>query len=121
MCISSNFIELQAYNICEEIRKQSVYTLVRLEISEGWIIEPQNTQNYWDGKALITKVILEDTKGKSYIINPDANGLRFAKGEITYKEYRRIEKSENLKAISFFALLVGLTMTMMYILVKFLT
>ncbi|SOC21890.1 hypothetical protein SAMN05880501_11384 [Ureibacillus xyleni] len=121
MCISSNFIELQAYKICEEIRKQSVYKLVRLEASEGRIIELQNIQNYWDGKALITKAVLEDINGKLYLVNPDDNGLKFAKGEITYKEYRRIDKSENLKAIIFFSLLIGLTMATMFMLAKFLT
>lgn len=121
MCISGNFIELQAYKICEEIRSQPTYKLVRLEVSEDRIIELQNNQNYWDGKSLITKAILEDTKGKSYVVSPDLNGLKFAKGEITYKEYRRIEKSENIKVISFFSIVVVLTMITMYILVKLLT
>lgn len=87
----------------------------------GNFIELQNIQNYWDGKALITKVILKDTKGKSYIVSPDFNGLKFAKGEITYKEYKRIEKGENIKVISFFSILSVLTMITMYILVKLLT
>lgn len=121
MCISGNFIELQAYKVCEEIRDQSVYKLVRLEVSEGHNIDLQNIQNFWDGKALITKAILEDSNGKSYIVNPNQNGLMFAKGEITYKEYRKMEKSENIKVISFFSLLVGLTVITMYLLAKLLT
>ncbi|MEK4701919.1 hypothetical protein MKX47_20680 [Solibacillus sp. FSL R7-0668] len=120
MCISSNFIELQAYRICEAMKKQSMYKMVKLELSDDRFIAPQNLENYEDGRVLITKAVLEDNEGKSYTVSPNHNGLRFVQGEITYREYRKIEKGESIKVISFLTLLIGLTITTMYLLKIFL-
>ncbi|SOC15531.1 hypothetical protein SAMN05880501_108103 [Ureibacillus xyleni] len=120
MCITSNFIELQAYQIYEEIRKETIYKLVWLENSEGRMIQLNNIQSYWDGQTLLTKAFLEDINGKLYIVNINNNGLSFAKGEISYKAYRRLEKSENRKGIIFFSMLVFLTMITMFTLEKLL-
>lgn len=120
MCISSNFIELQAYRICEAMKNQSLYKMIKLELADDRIIEPQNLGDFGDGRALITKVVLEDNKGKSYSVNPNHNGLSFAQGEITFNEYRKIEKSESVKGISFLVLLIGLIITTMYLLKFFL-
>lgn len=120
MCISSNFIELQAYKICEAIKNQSIYKMVKLELADDRIIEPQNFGDFGDGRTLITKAVLEDTDGKFYSISPNHNGLRFAQGEITYKEYRRMEKNESRKGMVFLALLIGLTITTIYLLKIFL-
>lgn len=41
-------------------------------------------------------------------------------GELTYKEYRKMEKNEDLMALGFLALLIGLIITIMYSLLLFL-
>lgn len=120
MCISSNFVELQAYRICEEMKNQSIYKMMKVGLSDDSIIEPQNLESFGDGRALITKAIFEDTEGKSYSVNINHNGLRFAMGELTYKEYRKMEKNEDLMALGFLALLIGLIITIMYSLLLFL-
>ena len=115
VCISSNFIELQAYRICEVMKNKSRYRMVRLELSDDFIIDPQNLESFRDGSKLITKAVLEDSEGKSYSVSPNQNGLRFVMGELTYKEYRKKEKYEDLKGHSFLVLLIGLTLTIMYL------
>lgn len=115
MCISNSFIEQKAYEICEEIRKNSWYTVVRVDVG-GNVLDGQ-----WNGKDLITKVILEDTKGTYYSIKPDSNGLRFAKGEINYKEYSKIQKKQDLNGLSYFFVIIGFFVIMMFTLMKFLT
>ncbi|MEK4387713.1 hypothetical protein MKZ25_18415 [Solibacillus sp. FSL W7-1464] len=97
------------------MRKQSKYKMIKLELADDSIIEPQNLENFGDGRALISKAVLEDTEGRFYSVSPNQNGLRFTMGELTYKEYRKKEKNEDLKGISFLALLIGLTLTIMYL------
>lgn len=116
LCVSNHFIEQKAYEICEEIRKNSLYKVVRVDVSGGIILDGQ-----WNGKDLITKVILEDTKGTYYSIKPDPHGLRFAKGKLTYKEYSKIQKKANINGFSFFFAIIGFFVTMMFILMKFVT
>lgn len=115
MCISSNFIELQAYRICEVMKTQSRYRMVRLELSDDCIIEPQNLESFSDGSKLITKAVLEDIDGKFYSVSTNQNGLRFVMGELTYKEYKKKERNEDLKGFGILALLIGLTIIMMYL------
>ena len=57
---------------------------------------PQQAEQ-WNGQDFITKIILEDKKGALFSVKPDYSGLRFAKGEITYKEYNKIQKKRGWK------------------------
>jgi len=116
LCVSNHFIEQNAYEICEEIRKNSLYKVVRVDISGGTILDGQ-----WNGKDLITDVILEDTKGTYYSIKPDPHGLRFAKGELTYEEYSKIQKKANINGFSFFFMIISFFVIMMFALMKFVT
>jgi len=116
LCVSNHFIEQRAYELCEEIRKNSLYKVARVDVSGGTILDGQ-----WNGKDLITKVIPEDTKGTYYSIKPDPNGLKFAKGELTYKEYSKIQKKANINGFSFFFVVIGFFVIMMFTLMKFLT
>ncbi|WP_264738018.1 hypothetical protein [Cytobacillus firmus] len=52
--------------------------------------------NLLSGEAfpLITKVMLQDANGNHYSVSPDEAGLQFAKGEVTYKEYKRLQAKE---------------------------
>ncbi|MBM7607295.1 hypothetical protein JOD29_000532 [Lysinibacillus composti] len=117
MCINNNFIEHHSYQMSEEIRKNSLYEVVRVEVSNGNSLK-ENEQ--WDSKELVSKIILEDKNKNYYVINPDQFGLRFAKGEISYKEYKQLQKKEDFKLISFSVLGIGFLTGMMYVMLKFL-
>lgn len=121
MCVSNHFIEQQAYQISEEIRKSSLYNMVRVVVSGDGGFGLQQQHNQWNGKDLITKVILEDREGMLYSVKPDHNGLRFAKGEITYKEYCKMQKKEDLRGFGYFFMSIGFVFIMMFTLVQFLT
>ncbi len=120
MCISNHVIELQAYQLSEEIRKKTIYKMKRVEVTDGYSLEVEKQGDYWNGTDLISKVVLEDSNGTLYSINPDDTGLRFAKGEITYKEYIQLEKSANMKGIIYLVALIGLSFIVMFILINFL-
>jgi hypothetical protein len=108
VCGPNNFIELQAYEMFEKIKKSSVYDFIRVDyfggIVQGSYSQGDNTRN---GSALITRVVLEDKDGTLYTVEPNPNGVRFAKGEITYKEYKKLQKRETVIGIAaFFGILV---------------
>lgn len=102
MCVSNNFIELQAYEFSEKIREDSLYRYVGVEYSKSNINRVEG-----NGLDLITKVILQDNDGTLYHIDPNSNGLKFAKQEITYKQYQRLQKRETINAFSGFFLIIG--------------
>lgn len=118
MCVSNNFIEQQAYEISEEIRKQSLYKMVGVDVSGNSGIGIKTEINQWNGKDLISKVILEDKNGTLFSIKPDQDGLRFAKGEITFKEYCRLQKKGDLQGYIFFFGIIGFFIIMMFTLTK---
>lgn len=120
MCITNNFIEQEAYDISQEIRKCSIYKVVKFEVSGSNSLEFHNQDVQWNGKDLVTKVILEDSKGIYYSISPDNLGLRFAKGEITYREYKKLIKADNLKVYGFSFLSIGILIMGMFTMMKFL-
>jgi hypothetical protein len=113
MCSPFHFIEQQAFEISEKIRKDSIYKFVRVEISESsglhQVYGPNNCGKISDTKpAFIRKVILEDRDGNQYSVEPTPEGLRFARGEITYREYIKRHKRETIKLVSVFFMSVGL-------------
>lgn len=114
MCVSNNFIEQQAYKMTEEIRRNSLYQFVGVDYSDGEGVGFQKQDDNRvehnglqpNGIALIKKVFLEDMDGTLYSIEPNLNGLRFAKGEITYHKYRILQrKNDNTMFISFFGII----------------
>jgi hypothetical protein len=116
VCSPFHFIEQEAFKMSEKIRNETIYKFVNVEVSESSSLESQlgkvdskscnQHSRTWAG--YITKVILEDDKGKQYLIEPSIDGLRFAKGEITYQEYRKHQKRETINIVSIFFLAVGL-------------
>lgn len=120
MCISNNFMEQQAYKMYKEIVSNSLYKVVKAEGTDGKDLRLELNEEQWNGKHFITRVILEDEKGNYYPVKPDDNGLRFAKGEISYKEYSKIRRRENFKGYSYFFVSIGF-ITLMFSLVRFLT
>jgi hypothetical protein len=119
VCAPNNFIEQQAYEMYEKIRGNSVYKFVRVDYFEGSIqgshLQDDTERN---GAALITRVVLEDKEGALYTVEPNPHGVRFAKGEITYKEYKKLQKKETVNGIAtFFGILVFFS-GIMYFLMK---
>lgn len=131
MCVSNNFIEHQAYKMSEKIRSNSVYKFVRVDTSEGNYFELNKIELCMDSNnltgpnghclPLIKKVILEDKEGKCYSIEPNENGLKFAIGEISYREYTKLQKKETFNGIAGFFVSIGFISLLMVTFVKFVT
>ncbi|MEQ2527668.1 hypothetical protein WMO40_13235 [Bacillaceae bacterium CLA-AA-H227] len=102
----------------EQIRKNTRYAYVKTVFSvDGFV-----SGDIQEGKELplVSKVILRDVDGTLYQVGPSLNGLKFAKKEITYKEYKRLEKRETRNAILIFlGSLIGLGSVMVLILKLF--
>ncbi len=101
MCVSNNAFEMQSYRLSEEIRKNSIYTPVAVVYSGGKRVNFDNPFVYPVG--FIEKLILQDKVGNIYEVEPSDSGLRFAKGEISYNDYQRMQKKDDRKAIALFA------------------
>lgn len=104
MCFPSNAIEQQAYRFTEKIHNSSLYKIVRLELIGKYVDFdseiPLNAQlNSGEHLPLIKNVILEDLFGKQYKIQPNVLGVKFAWGEMTYRQYVYSEKTEARKLI----------------------
>lgn len=101
MCVSNHAFEMQINKKIEKIRVHSIYTPVAVVDSEGKRI------NFGDQfihpSGLIKKVILQDVDGNDYEVEPEENGLRFAKGDISYNDYQLLQMKQNRKAIALFA------------------
>ncbi|MCM3390502.1 hypothetical protein M3649_20660 [Ureibacillus chungkukjangi] len=119
MCVNNDFIEQYAYKMYEEINKSSLFTVVRVEGIEGTYLTSQILKKRWDRKNLITKLILQDKYNNCYVVNPDSFGLKFANGEISYKEYEKLQKLDDFKWISFSLLGISFLCIMLYFLLKF--
>lgn len=128
MCFSNNSIEQQAFEMSERIRNNSIYKFVRVDFIGGKSLDfqyqsgPRNDNNVKNGEHLdlISKVILEDRDGILYSVEPNSNGLRFAKGEITYKEYNKIQKKETVQGLSYFFLAIGTIFLMSWAMIRYL-
>jgi hypothetical protein len=105
MCLSNDFVEQQANEYAQKIRKGTIYKFSRVEENDY---------------SFITKVILEDEAGLSYSVEPNSFGLRFAKGEITYKEYKRLQERETFNGITSFIVIIGFVSILMITTVRFL-
>jgi Na+(H+)/acetate symporter ActP len=127
VCDSNNFIEQQAYEWCEKIRKDSVYKFLRVEYSGGNSLGLQKQNNHSQGNqttnrsAIITRIVLEDKDGTVYPVEPNPNGLRFAKGEITFKEYRKLQNRETINFFTIFFVMSACFGGLMFTLVRFFT
>ena len=113
MCINNDFIENQSYRVYEEIRNNSLFKVTRVEFQEGYCWEPQFEPFQFNKNDLITKIILKDDKNNHFTINPDDIGLKFAKGEISYKEYLQSQKVDDIKWLGYSILGVGILIAMM--------
>ncbi|RFU69716.1 hypothetical protein D0469_08935 [Peribacillus saganii] len=106
MCFSTNVIETQAYETALKIREESIFKFVRTECTNGKIFDIDNP-----GHAelpVITKVILQDKSGNLFAVEPNQLGLKFAKGEINFKEYKKTQKSDMAKGLGILCAVTGI-------------
>lgn len=103
LCFSSNFIEQQAFNIYENIKKQNNFKCVGVQLAGNEYVDLVSKE---DPAILITKVYLEDETGVRYAVVPNPHGLRFANGDISYVEYQHLQKKESRKGVSLFVMAV---------------
>lgn len=107
MCIPKNTIERQIFNITKQILSFSIYKPMHLELigqkrillTSGDLAFEESSLISNESLPLITNVTLQDVDGKTYKIEPNENGLKFASGDISYQEYLRSQRNGNRKLI----------------------
>lgn len=104
MCFSHNFIEQQAYEMSEKIKENTIFKFVKVECVGG---STPARSGHLNELAMISKVILEDDNGIIYSVEPSLEGLRFAKGEISYKEYKKLQKREDFNGYALFFVIIS--------------
>lgn len=109
MCFSSDVFERQASMISEKIIKNSIYKPVSLDfIGEKNVgIQDYKFQENGGTLPLITRIILEDNAGSPISIEPNENGLMYAMGEISYKEYKKIQNKDSRQFIGYFVTILS--------------
>ncbi|WP_139378278.1 hypothetical protein [Mesobacillus jeotgali] len=106
MCVSHHNIEQQAYHYAEQIRQYTKYCPLYIQyIGAGRFAFEQGEPLPENSPGVISKIVLADKDGNQYPIEPDELGLRFARGELAYKDYLRQQKKENGQ-------LIGLTLAL---------
>ncbi|MCK1998347.1 hypothetical protein MPH47_14175 [Psychrobacillus psychrodurans] len=104
MCFSTNVIEQQALIISDKIIKNSIYKPVSLDFISEKNVGIQDFTMQSSGKeiSLITRVNLENNEGLQISVEPNENGLRYAMGEISYKDYKKLQNQESRQFIWYF-------------------
>jgi hypothetical protein len=106
VCVSHHNIEQQAYHNAEQIRQYTKYDPLYIQfIGAGRFAFEKGEPLPVNSPGVISKIVLADRDGNQYPIEPDELGLRFACGEIDYKDYLRKQKKENRH-------LIGLTLAL---------
>lgn len=104
MCFSSDVFERQASIISEKIIRYSIYKPVSLDFIGEKNVNIQDYKYQENGGTLplITRIILEGNAGSRISIEPNENGLMYAMGEISYKEYKKIQNKDSRQFIGYF-------------------
>ncbi len=84
--------------------KNSIYKPISLDfIGEKNIgIQDFKFQENGGELPLITRIVLEDKAGLRTSIEPNKNGLMYAMGEISYKEYKKTQNQDSRQFIGYF-------------------
>lgn len=114
LCSSNNFIEQQAYEMSEKIKKDSIYKFIKVVYSGG------NNLGSPSESALISQVVLESQEGTVYFVEPNPIGVKFAKGEISFKEYKKLQKRNTSHGIAIFFGIIFFFSGLMFMLMKYL-
>lgn len=115
VCFSNNFLEQGAYLFCNKIIKETTYEIVCLEVGgkrlqyQGFLSSENDHSLQHD--ALISKIHLKDKTGNVYFVEPNLNGLKFAKGEISFDEYIRQQKKGERLAFFIYGVIVSALLT----------
>lgn len=127
MCFSTNAIEHLVYDMSKKIYENSIYKMVRIDFIGCKSVELRNqTKNPFSEDSgeecpLIAKLVLGGDNGTLYDIEPNLNGLKFAKGDITYKEYKNIQKGEWYQGFTFFSISIITILLVGWGMVEYLT
>jgi hypothetical protein len=78
---------------------------VRFECANGKVFNFDNPLHA--EIPVITKVIFKDRNGNLYSIVPNHIGLKFAKGKMNYKEYKRIQKKDMVQGLGIVFITTG--------------
>jgi hypothetical protein len=106
VCVSNDAFEQRAYELSKEIQEKTIYNFIRVEGAGGKEIALENGCQSTH-LELITKVFLEDDEGTVYCVEPNVNGIRFAIGEISFKEYNKVQRKEMNQLLTVFTGVVG--------------
>ncbi|WP_066059633.1 hypothetical protein [Robertmurraya korlensis] len=115
MCVSNHAFEFQAYKMSEQIINHTIYQPVRVV----YFGEKDAYVNDINPLELITKIILQDNEGHYYEVEPSENGIRFAKGEITYQEYLQLGKKDIRNLITYSSASIGTIFILSWALVNY--
>ena len=104
MCFSTNVIEQQALTMSDKIIKYSIYKPVSLDFIGEKNVGIQDFINQSNGEEipLITNINLENSEGLQISVEPNENGLKYAMGEISYKDYKKLQSQESRQFIGYF-------------------
>ncbi|SEM15248.1 hypothetical protein SAMN04487786_1177 [Paenisporosarcina quisquiliarum] len=104
MCFSTNIIEQQALIISDKIIKNSIYKPVSLDFINEKNVGIQDFIMQSRGKelSLVTRVNLVNYEGLQISVEPNENGLMYAMGEISYKDYKKLQNQESKQYIWYF-------------------
>lgn len=127
MCFSNDYIEHQARRMTDEIRNHSIYKFVGVDYfsddrnNNSHLPEQANSGNVTPLKelGLISKVFLEGKDSTLYTIEPNMNGLRFAKGEISYNKFKKLQRKNDTTICVSFLGIIGFFIVSMLLLSKF--
>lgn len=121
LCFSNNAIEQFSNKMCVEIINTTIYRPVKADLIGGKVLDLQEPSTFMGNKQnLINCVTLSDKDGNSYTIEPNENGLKFARGEISYQEYIHLKTKSHRTFILFFLFITAVFFSSCWFLVKLL-
>lgn len=123
MCFSHENHNLMMYPALIKIINESIYDVVGLELVGGKVLpikhETHSTLVQELTKTEIVKhVLLVDDAGTIFSVEPDVKGLEFAKGQISFDEYKRDQKKSTKLAFGLFGASITLLFGAGFLLVK---
>ncbi|GGF36139.1 hypothetical protein GCM10010954_38900 [Halobacillus andaensis] len=105
MCVSNHTFEMQAYRMFEKINSYSIYLPVKLIYMGNETVDLIAEEP--DSFKLIDKIVLKDSDGRLYEVEPSENGLKFAQGQLTYQEYIEFQKTAKKKVMIYLSLFIS--------------
>ncbi len=116
MCFSTNIIEQQVRIISDKIIKNSIFKPVSLDFSSEKNVGIQDFMIHSRSEeiSLVTRVNLENNEGILNSIETNENGLMYAMGEISYKDYKN-KKLQNQESRQLYWYFLAISSTFLLI------